>query len=187
MNALHRFIVAFLLASGFQSPSWANVIYDVSINYETVANFSFSMEFSAVDTEGKIVPLQESDLISSAPAFDFFNESLVYGGVPLTLDTDEPTTTLSFIAGSFPGFESSDYFIGSLPNIGPIECFFQSSLSLYCDDGGKFTPLDVTQVSIRQRGSSVPVPSTLPLLAIGLAGLGLMSRRLRSPRKRSAW
>ena len=186
MSALDRFIVAFLLASGFQSPSSANVIYDVSIDYGAVANFSFSMEFLAVDTEGKIVPLQASDLISSTPAFDFFNESLVYGGVPLTLDTDEPTTMLSFIAGNSPGFESSDYFIGSLPNIGPIECFFQSSLSLYCDDGGKFTPLFVTQVSIRQRGSSVPVPSTLPLLAIGLAGLGLMSRSLRSPRKRSA-
>ena len=152
----------------------ATAIYEVVANYvdgnlPTTFNFrySFRMEFAQPPSS----PVTKADLIGG----DFTNETLTVNGSPYTLDIDDPVNILSWAGGSSPlSFSSTDSFLRASQ---PSPCFQQDDTGIICwvdvvfrDEG----PPIITRIDTP---SAVPVPATLALFAVGLAGLGWSRRR----------
>jgi len=188
-NRIIKALVAAVMAFA-ALPALAYVTYDVSVDYTSGYNFSFSMAFAndtGVKHEGDLlaVPSTNADGLMGAQ-FGVWSPSYA-AGTTLTFDTSNPNAL---------AFQVNDLFYG--PNDCSVSACYSYRTTALSNDHADITyafttrpPLcffDCTTQStstytvsaIRVSGptlvSSVPEPAAIVLFGIGLAGLGAWRR-----------
>ena len=160
----------------------ANLIYDVTWEYENNSRFSFKVEFAG----------QPTGSVSASDALGFLTTEFIWEGTSFS-----PSSGGTFV------WQGSPYFIGSINptsfdltvfefHEGPALVFGTISGDVYQASSADHTGMRIYQegntaeiqnIAITQEvtvsPSSIPEPTTLTLLGLGLTGIGYRRKKAK--------